>query len=133
MSSHRRVLYVDDNQDSREMVSFMLRYSNLNCEIISVDSAESAISLIARQTFDFYILDYALPEMSGIELCREIRKSDPTTPILFFTAMAREIDRLNGLKAGANEYLIKPNDLNRLTKTVERLLAGNLSVLEIST
>ena len=125
MSSHHRILYVDDNQDSCELVSMLLRYSDLNSEVVIANSAESAIRLMEDQLFDFYILDFALPRMSGVELCHQIRKSNSKTPILFFTAMTRPGARDEGIAAGANEYLVKPNDLDRLTKTVEQLLDEN--------
>jgi CheY-like chemotaxis protein len=125
MSSHRRILYVDDNQDSCELVSTILRFSDLNSEVVTVNSAESAIGLIENQLFDFFILDFALPRMSGVELCHQIRKSNSKTPILFFTAMTRPGARDESIAAGANDYLVKPNDLEKLAETVEHLLDKN--------
>ena len=125
MSSPCRILYVDDNKDSRDLVGAMLGYSNLNYEVTSAESAESAIMLMTSQAFDLFILDYASPEMSGTELCRYIQKSNSNTPILFFTAMARSTDHTEGLAVGANEYLVKPNDLDKFTDTVDRLLNEN--------
>jgi DNA-binding response OmpR family regulator len=122
MPSPTRILYVDDNRDSRELVSLILRYSDMNCEIITADSAENAILLIKNRPFDFYILDYALPIISGVELCLQIRENDAETPILFFTAMARSEDRAIGINAGANDYLVKPDDLDALAEKVRRLL-----------
>lgn len=127
MASMCRILNVDDHNDSREMVNFMLRNSDLNCEIVSADCAESAISLIENQLFDLYILDYSLPAISGVELCRYIRKRDSKSPIVFFSAMARDIDRKTAIKSGASDYLVKPNDLDNLTETVNRLLIESSS------
>jgi CheY-like chemotaxis protein len=117
-----RILYVDDNQDSLELVNFMLSSSEISPEVVSADCAEQAVSLMENQVFDLFIIDYSLPQMSGTELCRYIRKSDSEKPILFFTAMARSVDRESAITAGANEFLVKPNDLERLTETVKRLL-----------
>jgi OmpR-family two-component system manganese-sensing response regulator len=80
-----------------------------------------------EQSFDLYILDYSLPEISGLELCHFIRKNNPSKPIMFLTAMAYPIHRASGLTAGADEYLIKPNDLGELIETINQLLNANSS------
>jgi DNA-binding response OmpR family regulator len=129
MTSVCRILNVDDHNDSREMVNFLLHSSDLNCEITSAECAETAISKMTNQSFDLYILDYSLPRASGVELCSYIRNNDSSAPILFFTAMARSIDREAGINAGADEYLVKPNDLDKLTETVKRLLNEKSSCL----
>ncbi len=122
MDDCRQILCVDDNDDSCEMISLMLHSANENCRVTTASSASEALKLIAEKRIDLYILDFRLPEMSGIELCRRIRQTDTTTPILFFTGMAREIDGKNALEAGATRFLVKPNDLDILTQTVEELL-----------
>jgi OmpR-family two-component system manganese-sensing response regulator len=123
-SSAPRILYTDNNADSLELISLMLRLADNDYEITSVLNPNEALELIESQpAFDLYILEYVLPGMSGVELCRRIRRSDATTPVLFFTAMARASDRAAALEAGANEYLVKPNDLAILTQTVRQLLS----------
>jgi DNA-binding response OmpR family regulator len=121
-TSPTRILFVDDHQDSCDLVRLMLNQSDNTHAVTTISTAEEALSLMAQQTFDLYILDYWLPKMSGLELCKKIRQTDKQTPILFFTAMARPVDYAEGIKAGANEYLVKPNDLESLPKTVSRLL-----------
>jgi len=122
MTTPRRILYVDDNKDSSDLIAAMLRYSNLHCEVSSADCAEDALLLKANQDFDLYIIDCSLPEMSGTDLCRHIRKTDSKVPIMFFSGMARPSDRADGIAAGANEYLVKPNDLEVLPDKVKKLL-----------
>jgi OmpR-family two-component system manganese-sensing response regulator len=123
-SSAPRILYTDNNADSLELISLMLRLADNDYEITSVLNPNEALELIESQpAFDLYILEYVLPGMSGVELCRRIRRSDATTPVLFFTAMARASDRAAALEAGATEYLVKPNDLAILTQTVRQLLS----------
>ena len=117
-----RILCVDDNHDSSDLVSLLLYDSDNTYLLTPVSIAQEALSIMENQTFNLYILDYALPDMSGIELCQKIRRRDKQVPIMFFTAMARPADYAEGIKAGANEYLVKPNDLEHLTKTVKRLL-----------
>lgn len=86
MSAQCRVLYVDDNQDSRDLAQVIFDYSGSDCRIVAAESASEALLLIETEPFDFYIFDAWLPEMSGVELCRYIRQFDTDTPILFFPA-----------------------------------------------
>jgi CheY-like chemotaxis protein len=128
MSASSQILYVEDNQDSCEMVGLMLSHADDNYSITSVSTADKALALIESQPFDLYILDYALPEITGVELCRKIRESNKKVPILFFTAMARDTDREQAISAGADEFLIKPNDLDNLPKTVKRFLNKSMNI-----
>ncbi|HEX9919639.1 MAG TPA: response regulator, partial [Pyrinomonadaceae bacterium] len=82
------------------------------------------LRLAASQRFDLYLLDYRLPGISGAEVCRAIRLTDAETPVLFFTGSAYERERREAMKAGANAYLIKPDDLTQLTETVQLLIGG---------
>ncbi len=127
LKSSPRILYVDDDKDSCEMICLMLKFANANYRTVAVRTAESALRSIASQSFDIYVFDYKLPEMTGIDLCRLIRQTDTETPILIFSGMARDIDRENANAAGANCYLVKPNDLNIFTATVENLLNKKVS------
>jgi DNA-binding response OmpR family regulator len=125
MSSPCRILYVDDNKDSCELVKAMLHFSDLNYEMVTIESAKEALSLMENQSFDLFILDYSLPDISGIELCRYIKMNDPIKPVMFLSARAYPADRAEGLKAGADEYLVKPNDLGKLVETINQLLDKN--------
>jgi DNA-binding response OmpR family regulator len=75
-----------------------------------------------KEQFCLYILDSQLPGISGLSLCREIRKLDKQTPIIIFTGKAYESDRVAGMLAGANAYLVKP-DSSQLVPTIRSLLA----------
>lgn len=122
MSFQKHILCVDDDKDSCELITYMLKSARSDFEVTAVNSSSEAVNLITEKAFDLYILDYRLPEMSGIELCRIIREIDTETPVIFFSAMAFEKDRKAALEAGANAYLVKPNDVERFTETVENLL-----------
>lgn len=122
MFAPNRILYVDDNRDACELAAVMFDHLDADCHVTAAESAEEALRLIEKERFDIYIFDYRLPEMSGIELCRRVRQSDARTPILFFSAMARPSDVSAARAAGANDYLIKPNDLDKLPQTVKRML-----------
>jgi DNA-binding response OmpR family regulator len=127
-SRETRILYVDDYQDGCELVSTLLYVEKCNCNFTIADTPSEALRLISRESFDLYILESKLPEMTGVQLCRKIRKIDKQTPILFFTGKARPQDRAASIATGANEYLVKPNDLNRITETVKNLLNKKASL-----
>lgn len=118
-----RILCVEDNRDSREMIATLLRQSDNNYEVTAVETAAEALALDGKGSFDLYILDIWLPGMDGVELCRRLRDRGVTKPIMFFSAMGvQSKDRDYVLSSGANEFLIKSIDLDRLTDTVSRLL-----------
>lgn len=125
MSASPSILIVEDHQDSSEMISIMLRAEDESYQISVAPTAEKALDLINTKSFDLYILDNWLPKMTGVELCGHIRKTDPNTPIMFFSAVARPADKDIGIAAGANEYLIKPNDFIKLPDTAKQLLSND--------
>lgn len=114
-----RILCIDDNEDTCLMLKTLLGVSDL--EAISVPSTQEALSLIEKEKFNLYIVDFQLPSMSGVEFCKEIRKLDAETPILIYTGAARESDRTAGMLAGANAYLVKP-EVGEIVPTIKRLL-----------
>jgi two-component system alkaline phosphatase synthesis response regulator PhoP len=120
-----RILIVDDDRDSSELIELMLQYSNARYVITSVQTPEEGLRLAAMKRFDLFVLDYRLLGMNGVEVCRAIRRTDADTPIMFFTGAALERERREAMQAGANAYLIKPDDLKKLIGTVEDLLSGS--------
>lgn len=116
----RRVLCVDDDEDTCTMLYGLL--SLINCHASTAATAAEALKLIARGRFDLYLLDNWLPGGSGVELCREIRHSDPSTPIVFYSGAGLDSEREEALEAGAQAYLVKPGDAAALVETVRRLL-----------
>lgn len=120
-----RILYVDDDRDSCDLMGLLLQREYEDCEVVAAESAEEAVELMQDLSFDLFILDWRLPKTSGVELCRMIRKADEGVPIMFYSAMARPADRTVARSAGANAYLVKPNDLEVLADTVRWLLEEN--------
>ncbi len=117
-----RILFVDDDRDSCDLMEFMLRHTDDEFEVRSVRTIAEATALIAERPFDLYIFDYALRDGTGTELCRQVRRMNRNVPIIFYSAMSRPVDLLTAKDAGANEYLVKPNDLERMIGTITRLL-----------
>ena len=121
-----RILCVDDNRDACELLKFMLSFDYPHYQVSTICSAKESLILLASESFDLYILDFALPEISGVELCRKIRQTHSQTPILFFSAMAGEQDKKEAMEAGATKYLTKPDDLEILSETIAGLLKESL-------
>jgi DNA-binding response OmpR family regulator len=115
-----RVLYVDDDEDSRDMLSTLLRFWRI--ETKAVETGAQALSAIQAERFDLYLLDARLPDLDGFELCRRMRDYDSHTPILFFSGAAHEADKKRGIKAGADDYVIKP-DLAGLVGTIRQFVS----------
>lgn len=116
-----RVLCVDDDEDSREMLSALLGTALIEAK--TVGTAAQALSSIRAERFDLYLLDARLPDLDGFELCRRMRDLDPHTPILFFSGAAYEADKRKGIEAGANAYLIKP-DLAGLIGSITQFVSN---------
>jgi len=122
MSDPYRILLVDDDEDTCEMMSLLLTLENNNYEVTSANTADEALAEMEKKSFDLYILDSLMPHLSGIELCAQIRRGDEWTPILFYSGRS-ESDYISQAKmAGATEYLVKPNDLERFTEIAREYL-----------
>jgi two-component system phosphate regulon response regulator PhoB len=102
------VLVVDDESDIREVVTAMLQAVGLQVE--SATSGEDALLLLRHGRFDLVVLDWNLPGMTGIDLCRLLRKDETLapTPVLFLTAHASSQDVVDAFASGADDYVAKP-------------------------
>ena len=120
-----RVLCVDDDEDSRVMLTMLLRHELIEAQ--AVGTAVQAMSAIQTEHFDLYLLDSRLPDLDGFALCRRIRDFDPETPILFFSGAAYEADKKRGIEAGANAYVIKP-DLDGLLESIKQFVSHEETV-----
>src|SRR5687768_17596406 len=117
----RRILYIEDHADTRELVTLLLAQKSY--EVITGSTVASGVSLASAEDFDLYLLDSWLPDGSGLDLCEQIRAFDKTTPILFYSAAAYASDHEMAFKCGAQAYLIKPSqpaDLCRLVSELDR-------------
>jgi len=116
----RRVLYVEDHEDTRELITIVLRQKDF--EVANAHTVDLGVRLASEERFDLYLLDSWLPDGSGLDLCRRIRKFDQVTPILFYSAAAYEADKNMALSAGAQAYLIKPSQTSELCDLVSSLI-----------
>lgn len=118
----RQVLFVEDTADTRDLVEFSLQGDGF--KVISAQTADEGLALARTETFALILLDIGLPDKDGLELCREIRRFDQATPILFYTAFAELLDQEEAHKAGAQGCLRKPEDTARLGQVARQLIDG---------
>ena len=121
MSAPRqRILYVEDHDDTSELIRLVLQQRNY--EVVIDRTVASALRTAREQHFDLYLLDSRLPDGSGVDLCKEIRKFDLSTPVVFYSAAAYDSDRATALRSGAQAYLMKPSRLQELFELVSSLI-----------
>ena len=118
-----RVLYIEDHEDTRELVTLVLEQRSY--EVVTGSTIESGLALAGSQHFDLYLLDSWLPDGSGLDLCRRIREFDKATPVLFYSAAAYEIDKSQALNSGAQGYLIKPSNPSELCSVVTSMIESH--------
>ena len=118
-----RVLYIEDHEDTRELVTLVLEQRNF--EVVTGATIASGVALASSQDFDLYLLDSWLPDGSGLDLCKQIRKFDNETPILFYSAAAYEADRELALNSGAQAYLVKPSHPSEVCSLVVSLIESH--------
>jgi two-component system alkaline phosphatase synthesis response regulator PhoP len=115
-----RILLVEDEPGLQLTVSDLLATEGYQVETAA--DGEAGITKAATEDFDLVILDVMLPKKSGFEVCRELRQKGVDVTILMLTAKTQVIDRVVGLKLGADDYLTKPFDPAELLARVEALL-----------
>ncbi|MEA5572595.1 two-component system response regulator RppA [Calothrix sp. UHCC 0171] len=115
-----RILLVDDEAELTDPLTRLLSREGYN-----VDTAYDGTKgnqLAQSDNYDLLILDWMLPGKTGLEICQELRRQGKTTPVLFLTAKDTLDDRVEGLDAGADDYLVKPFELRELLARVRALL-----------
>jgi DNA-binding response OmpR family regulator len=116
----RHVLFVEDTADTRDLVEFSLQSEGFT--VVTAQTADEGLALARTQPFGLILLDIGLPDKDGLEVCREIRRFDKQTPILFYTAFAELLDQEEAAKAGAQGTLRKPEDTARIGEAARRLI-----------
>lgn|SRR5262245_36104838 len=120
-----RILYVEEHAESCELLVLWL--SGSGYEVIPANTISDGLCLAKSGTFAAYLLSSWFNDGTGPELCREIRMFDVSTPVIFYSALTRDCDLQEAMSAGAQAYLIKPDDLESIEPTIKRLIgAGQL-------
>ncbi len=120
MAPMHTILIVDDNESLLRMLQRTLSYEGFL--VISAANGRVALSEVEKRRPDLIILDWLMPEIDGITVVRRLRALSDTTPILMLTARDAIEDRVEGLKSGADDYLIKPFAPEELLARVQALL-----------
>ena len=114
------ILIVEDDQSLATVLSEGLQYEG-HTTLVARDGA-TGLRLAAQQGVDLIILDIVLPEVNGLEVCRRLRSQGSAVPIVMLTSRSQELDKVVGLKAGADDYLTKPFSFMELLARVEAVL-----------
>lgn len=115
-----RILLVDDEVELADPLSRVLTREGYSVDLAYDGAAGS--QLAAEGGYDLLILDWMLPHITGLQICQQMRSLGCTTPVLFLTAKDTVDDRVIGLDAGADDYLVKPFELRELLARVRALL-----------
>ncbi|MEO1058641.1 MAG: response regulator transcription factor [Actinomycetota bacterium] len=120
MPAQPHIVVVEDDQSVREMLAAVL--TSAGHVVDAHGDGEHAVAADASLVADLVILDVGLPGMDGLEVCRRLRRHGRTSPVLMLTARHEIRDRVDGLDAGADDYLVKPFALDELLARVRALL-----------
>ena len=115
-----KVLVVDDERAVRN--SLRRAFTMAGYDVAEAEGGQSAVSLLAHSSPDIVVLDVLMPDVDGLEVCRRMRAAGDRTPVVMVTARETVADRVAGLDAGADDYVVKPFDLDELLARVRALL-----------
>jgi CheY-like chemotaxis protein len=116
----RAVLCVDDNKDNLDLMTFV--FEDAGFDVTACDSLDECLHYARSKTLDAIVLDNRFGERSSLETCEEIRAFNPRIPIVFYSGETRQFEIDKALKMCGNAYLLKPNDFDKLTGTVTKLI-----------
>jgi DNA-binding response OmpR family regulator len=115
-----RIFLVDDDAGILDVVSYALRSEGFDVE--TAPDGERALEVAQREPFDVMVLDLMLPGLSGTEVCRRLRATGNSVPIVMLTARDAELDRVVGLEVGADDYVTKPFSTAELVSRIRAIL-----------
>ena len=115
-----RILVADDDPELRRSLARVLGLGGF--EVATVGDGRAALDALATDRFGLVVLDRAMPPPDGVEVCRRLRARGDHTPVLILTALGTVTDRVDGLEAGADDYLVKPFAIEELLARVRALL-----------
>jgi DNA-binding response OmpR family regulator len=116
----RRILVVEDDLTLRQVLTFSLGKEGY--EVAGASDGEAGLSAALGGHFDLILLDLMLPSMSGLEVLRTLRRDGVSTPVIILSAKGAEVDRVVGLKIGADDYVTKPFSRPELLARIEAIL-----------
>ncbi|HEY9843486.1 MAG TPA: response regulator transcription factor [Candidatus Obscuribacterales bacterium] len=115
-----KILLVDDEESIVESIEYALNQEGF--DVVAAHNGQEALQKVQLEKPNLIVLDLMLPELSGLEVCRILRRERNEIPIIMLTAKGEEIDRVIGLEVGADDYLVKPFSLRELIARIRALL-----------
>ena len=115
-----RILVIEDDKDVASFIQKGLEQAGCNVDL--ADNGKDGLLLATTETYDALIVDRMLPGIDGLTLIRTLRASDNQTPVLILSALGEVDDRVRGLKAGGDDYLVKPFAFSELLARIEALV-----------
>jgi two-component system phosphate regulon response regulator PhoB len=121
-ASQPTVLVVEDEPAQREVLAYNLEAEGFR--VVKAENGEDALMSVAEENPDIIVLDWMLPSVSGIEVCRQLKTRNETrgVPIIMLSARSEEVDKVRGLETGADDYVVKPYSLVELMARVRAQL-----------
>ncbi|RIV18174.1 DNA-binding response regulator [Alicyclobacillaceae bacterium I2511] len=116
----QRILVVDDEPNLVKLLQYHLQQASF--EVITGENGAEVMEVVIAQHPDAILLDWMLPGMDGLHVCRNLRAKDIHTPVLMLTARDDEVDRILGLEAGADDYITKPFSMREVVARVRAVL-----------
>lgn len=127
------ILCVEDDIDSCDLLIHLFRYHKPDYDVTGSHGFDDAVGKINSGSYDLYILDVRIAGRSGIELIGMIREQSTTVPIIAYSAIVERDEKKAAIDAGANAFLSKPNDFDRIVPTAEHLLHGRALTANVKT
>ena len=128
MDNVKRILIVDDYDEIRELLEFDIAQSGYFVDTAS--DGKEGLTKVLKNSYDLVILDVMMPKMNGFDVCKNIRQAKLSIPILMLTAKGTIGDKTDGFESGADDYLVKPFDIQEVLLRIRVLLRRNQPVQE---
>ena len=119
----KKILIVDDDDEIRELLEFDISHSGYYTDTAK-DGLEG-LNKALKNSYDLIILDVMMPKMNGFDVCKNIRQAKLSVPILMLTAKGTINDKTEGFEGGADDYLVKPFDIQEVLLRIRVLLRRN--------
>ena len=113
----KKILIIEDEPNIRELILYNLKTNGYDG--ISAEDGIMGITMVHKEKPDLILLDIMLPGKSGYDICKELREEGNNTPIIMITAKTEEVDKVMGLEYGADDYISKPVEVDKLIKAIE--------------
>jgi DNA-binding response OmpR family regulator len=115
-----KILIAEDDPNIR--IGLIATLESDGYAVVAASDGAQALRMFSQEKFDLVLLDIMMPKASGYDVCRELRARNSRVPVLFLTAKGEEVDKVVGLKLGADDYVTKPFGVHELLARVEALL-----------